>query len=47
MLRYYDKLGLLKPLHGDPFTGYRYHSAGQLPRLNRILTLRDPGFSLQ
>ena len=46
MLRHYDQLGLLKPSHTDSFTNYRYYSADQLPRLNRILALRDLGFSL-
>ncbi|MEZ4669857.1 MAG: MerR family transcriptional regulator [Anaerolineae bacterium] len=30
----------------DPLTGYRYYSVSQLPRLNRILALKDLGFSL-
>ncbi|HEX9331953.1 MAG TPA: MerR family transcriptional regulator [Anaerolineales bacterium] len=47
MLRYYDQLGILKPLQTDSFTNYRYYSANQLPRLNRILALRDLGFSLE
>jgi DNA-binding transcriptional MerR regulator/predicted transcriptional regulator YdeE len=46
-LRYYDQEGLLKPLEVDRFTGYRYYSAGQLPRLNRILALKGLGFSLE
>lgn len=46
-LRYYDELGLLKPAHVDRFTGYRYYSAAQLPRLNRILALKDLGFALE
>lgn len=46
-LRYYGKLGLLKPAWVDRFTGYRYYTLGQLPRLNRILALKDLGFSLQ
>jgi effector-binding domain-containing protein len=46
-LRYYDELGLLKPAHVDRFTGYRYYSATQLPRLNRILALKDLGFALE
>jgi len=45
-LRYYDKLGLLKPAEVDRFTSYRYYSASQLPRLNRILALKDLGLSL-
>jgi effector-binding domain-containing protein len=45
-LRLYDQLGLLKPDQLDHFTGYRYYSASQLPRINRILALKDLGFSL-
>lgn len=45
-LRYYDELGLLKPLEVDRWTGYRYYSASQLPRLYRILVFKDLGFSL-
>jgi DNA-binding transcriptional MerR regulator len=45
-LRYYDQLGLLKPARVDEFTDYRYYDVEQLPRLNRILALRDLGFSL-
>jgi DNA-binding transcriptional MerR regulator len=45
-LRLYDKLGLLKPALVDPSTDYRYYSIDQLPRLNRILALKDLGFSL-
>lgn len=47
MLRHYDDLGLLKPAKVDSFTNYRYYSAHQLPRLNRILALKDLGFSLE
>jgi DNA-binding transcriptional MerR regulator/predicted transcriptional regulator YdeE len=46
-LRYYDEIGLLKPVEVDPFTGYRYYSASQLPRLHRILALKGLGFSLE
>jgi DNA-binding transcriptional MerR regulator len=46
-LRYYDEMGLLKPVKVDSFTGYRFYSADQLPRLNRILALKDLGFSLE
>lgn len=45
-LRYYDNIGLLQPAKVDRFTGYRYYSAGQLPRLYRILALKDLGLSL-
>jgi DNA-binding transcriptional MerR regulator/effector-binding domain-containing protein len=47
MLRYYDEMALLKPAQVDNFTGYRYYSASQLTRLNRILALRDLGLSLE
>lgn len=47
MLRHYDQLGLLAPSQTDALTGYRYYSADQLPRLNRIIALRDLGFSLE
>jgi DNA-binding transcriptional MerR regulator len=46
-LRYYDDLGLLKPVSEDPFTGYRYYEFDQLPRLHRILALKDLGLSLE
>ena len=46
-LRYYDDIGLFQPMHVDKFTGYRYYSFEQLPRLNRILALKDLGFSLE
>ena len=46
-LRHYDALGLLKPAKVDPFTGYRYYSARQLMSLNRILALKEVGFSLE
>jgi DNA-binding transcriptional MerR regulator len=46
-LRYYDEMDLLHPVKVDPFTGYRFYSASQLPRLNRILALKDLGFSLE
>jgi DNA-binding transcriptional MerR regulator len=46
-LRHYDRLGLLQPVNTDPATGYRYYSAKQLPRLNRILALKALGFSLE
>ena len=46
LLRHYDAIGLLKPIHVDEWTGYRYYSASQLPQLNRILALKDLGLSL-
>jgi DNA-binding transcriptional MerR regulator len=47
LLRFYDEIGLLKPAHSNPETGYRYYSAHQLAELNRIIVLKDLGFSLE
>lgn len=46
MLRHDDELGLLRPVHVDPTTGYRSSAVSQLARLHRLLALRDLGFSL-
>ena len=45
-LHHYDDVGLLRPAQVDPQTGYRWYRADQLPRLNRILALRDLGLPL-
>lgn len=47
MLRHYDAIGLLRPDRVDPGSGYRYYTAGQLARLNRIVALKDLGFTLE
>lgn len=46
-LRHYDDVGLLKPISVDKSNGYRYYSVSQLPLLNRILALKDLGFTLE
>jgi DNA-binding transcriptional MerR regulator len=46
-LRHYDEIGLFKPAVVDRQNGYRYYSVAQLPRLYRILALKDLGFSLE
>jgi DNA-binding transcriptional MerR regulator len=46
MLRHYDSLGLLVPVRVDATTGYRYYSAEQLTRLNRLVALKELGFTL-
>jgi len=46
-LRYYDEMGLLKPVSVDAFTGYRLYEYSQLSALNRILALKELGFSLE
>lgn len=45
-LRYYEEMELLSPTHVDPSSGYRYYSVDLLPRLYRILVLKDLGFPL-
>ena len=47
MLRHYDAIGLLRPDRTDPTTGYRFYGAAQLARLNRVIALKDLGFTLQ
>ncbi len=46
-LRYYDEIGLLKPVEVDHFTGYRSYNFDQLARLNRIRAFKELGFSLE
>lgn len=46
MLRHYDAIGLLRPARVDPHSGYRFYEAGQLARLNRVIALKDLGFTL-
>ena len=46
MLRHYDQLGLLTPAHVDPYSGYRSYSTAQLDRANRLVALKDLGFTL-
>lgn len=46
MLRHYEKCGMIVPAEIDPFTGYRGYSAGQIPLLSKIVSLRDVGFSI-
>ncbi|MFZ5858289.1 MAG: MerR family transcriptional regulator [Chloroflexota bacterium] len=46
-LRYYDEMGLLKPVEVDRFTGYRLYEISQLATLHRILALKELGFSLE
>ena len=47
MLRHYDAIGLLRPACVDPVTGYRSYKVSQLAELNRLLALKDLGFTLQ
>ncbi|MET7376983.1 MerR family transcriptional regulator [Micromonospora arida] len=47
MLRHYDSIGLLRPASVDPHTGYRFYSADQLRRLNRVIALKELGLTLE
>ncbi len=47
MLRYYDKLGLLKPAHINEENGYRYYSKSQLVILDLILVCTELGIPLK
>lgn len=47
MLRHYDAIGLLRPARVDPASGYRLYAAAQLTTLNRVIALKDLGFTLQ
>ncbi|GAA3048219.1 MULTISPECIES: MerR family transcriptional regulator [unclassified Kitasatospora] len=47
MLRHYDAIGLLRPARVDPVSGYRSYEASQLARLNRVIALKELGFTLQ
>ncbi len=44
-LRYYDRIGLLRPSFRKP-NGYRVYTDGDLLRLQQIVTLKFMGFSL-
>lgn len=45
-LRYYDKIGLLKPCHVDAHSGYRFYDVSQLESVLLIGRLKSYGFSL-
>ena len=46
-LRYYDEIGLLKPVLVDRYSGYRYYHNAQLVILGQINSLKRIGFSLE
>jgi DNA-binding transcriptional MerR regulator/effector-binding domain-containing protein len=45
-LHHYDEIGLLPPTWVDPNTNYRYYESAQIGRLQRILALKELGFTL-
>lgn len=46
MLRHYDQLELLTPEKVDSESSYRYYSAKQLQKVNKVNRLKELGFSL-
>ena len=46
-LRYYDRIGLLKPIYVDPDTNYRYYSIRQYEKLGTIIELRQLGMTIK
>src|ERR1700755_1924789 len=47
MLGPYAPMGLIRPACVDEATGYRLYEASQLDELNRVIALKDLGFTLQ
>lgn len=46
-LRYYDEIGLLRPIHVDSASGYRYYDVSQLRTILLITKLKSYRFSLE
>lgn len=46
-LRYYDKIGLLKPVKVDPWSGYRYYSKQQSIAFVKIKNLQAADFTIE
>jgi len=46
-LRHYDALGLLRPAHIDPESGYRFYTMDQIVDMVQLLALKDCGFGLE
>ena len=46
-LRHYDEIGLLKPMHIDPDTGYRYYAYSQFSFIDKIKRYKNVGLSLK
>ena len=43
-LRFYEEEGLLEPTFIEPATGYRYYDSSLLPRVHKIVSLKQSGF---
>jgi len=46
-LRYYDRIGLLKPARTDPWSGYRYYDAEQAITFIKIKNLQAADFTIR
>lgn len=46
-LRYYERIGVLRPAFVDPQTGYRYYALGQMPEIDVIITCVELGLPLK
>lgn len=46
-LYHYEKIGILLPNRIESSTGYRYYTASQILAVNKIMALKDAGFSLK
>jgi DNA-binding transcriptional MerR regulator len=47
MVRHYDSINLLRPAYVEPTSGCRFYEAAQPSDLNRIVALKDLGFTLE
>jgi DNA-binding transcriptional MerR regulator len=45
-LRFYDRVGLFRPSHVDPDSGYRYYEVEQLEALHELRWLRELGCTI-
>ena len=45
-LRYYDRMGILRPAYTDPENGYRYYSDGQSHTFRMIRWYKSMGFTI-
>jgi effector-binding domain-containing protein len=46
-LYHYEKMNILLPAQTDKYTGYRGYDVSQLVEVNKLLALKDAGFSLE
>lgn len=46
-IRYYDKIGLLKPIKIDKYTNYRYYDESQIEIIKKIKSYQKAGFQLE